>query len=154
MKWSGKMSNVYFDESVISKHFNICKNVCDINVKTDIDNIDANLENLCCRWGYISGTSRDDDTSVTPGLSTLDTFIIAKISGGTVGLLGYGFVKGTTGSGFGYGADDQISRLVTDTSNNDVDIATVGGKKVVKFNGSANRRGLQGTYRWVAIGKY
>ena len=148
------MSNVYFDENVISNHLNICKNICEINEKILIDDIDANLENRCCRWGYISGSSRDDNMSVETNLSTLDTFIIAKTSGGTVGLLSYGFIKGTTGSGFGWGADDNISRLVTDASDNDVDITSVSGKQVVNFNGSANRRGLQGTYRWVAIGRY
>lgn len=137
------MANVYFDETAIQNHMNICKDICELTDPSTLSEIDTELENRVVRWGFISGTSRDEFSSITTGLTTIDTFVIAKTSGGVVGLFSYGKLKGGTASGFGWGEEEKMATVPTGT------VTVFNGK--ININGT-QRYGLQGTYRWMACG--
>lgn len=137
------MSNVYFDENDIQNHMNFCKSICELSDPSTLSEIDAELQNRVTRWGYISGTSRDEVSTIRTGLSTIDTYVIAKTSGGVVGLFSCGKLKDGTLGGFGWGADETMSAIPAGT------VIVLNGN--ITISGS-NRYGLQGTYRWMACG--
>lgn len=139
------LAYVYFDETEMQEHIDICKDIINDSSSATLDAIDSQMSNCVCRSGYISGTSRDETYTVTTGLSNLTDFAMAKTSGGTVGLMSYGFINGGTGSGFGNGNEDNDATATLPTGT-----VTVSGGNITIVG--TNRYSLQGTYRWVAKG--